>query len=455
MAYDFDLTVIGGGPGGYVAAIRAAQLGARTALIEKDVLGGTCLNRGCIPTKALISSAEKLNMIREAESLGIKTSIIAIDFAKMMERKNNVVTQLRSGVAYLLKRNNVTVFKAEASFGSEHTLSWPEGSLSSERFIIASGSTPKRLPLVNNNPRVLTSDELLELETIPESLAIIGGGVIGIEFAGIFNALGTKVTVIEYCDNILPNLDRELSAQLRKILHKKGIEILTARMVQDIIDDKIIVSPVNEGGIKELSAEVILCATGRAPYLDKLDLDQANVDHTAKGITVDNRLLTNQPHIAAIGDVVGGIQLAHLASAQGIKAAEILLTGESNVNTAIVPFCIYCTPELASVGLSEEEVIAQNLEWQKAVFPMSASGKAMAMGETAGMVKVIFNPSDGRLLGLHMLAPHATDIITEGTIALTQGMSIEELGNIIHPHPTIAETVMETMHLALKRPINI
>jgi len=455
MAYDFDITVIGGGPGGYVAAIRAAQLGARTALVEKSDLGGTCLNRGCIPTKTLISSAEKLNMIREAALFGIDASINGVDFSKMISRKNNITAQLRNGVAYLLKKNNTTVIKAEASFHDEHTLTWPGGSLSSERFIIASGSLPKRLNIGMNNPRVLTSDEILELKTVPASLAIIGGGVIGIEFAFIFNALGSQVTVVEYFDTILPNIDRELSRYLNNILNKKGIEIFTGCKVEDINDNIIAFSSEKNGSRKEISAELILCATGRTPCLDTLALEKAGVEYNAKGIAVNENLITNKPHITAIGDVLGEMQLAHLASAQGIKAAEIMLKGESHVNTAFIPSCIYCTPELASVGLSEEQAIAQNLEWQKSVFPLSACGKAMAMGETSGIVKTVFRPSDGKLLGLHLLSPHASDIITEATVALTQGMSIDELGDIIHPHPSISETVIETMHLAAKRPINI
>lgn len=455
MAYDFDLTVIGGGLGGYVAAIRASQLGARTALVEKIELGGTCLNRGCIPTKALICSIEKLNIIREAGLFGVGASIDNIDFTKMMNRKNDVVAQLRNGVAYLMGKNHVTIIKAETSFNDEHTLTWAEGTLTSERIIIASGSLPKRLNTGINNPRVLSSDEILELKSVPSSLAIIGGGVIGIEFAGIFNALGSKVTVVEYCDNILPNIDRELGSQLKNILSEKGIEIFTGSKVEDINDNRITVSAEKDGSRKEISAELILCATGRVPNMDNLALEKAGVEYNAKGIAVNENLITNKPHIAAIGDVLGRMQLAHLASAQGIKAAEMLLKGESHVNTDIVPSCIFCTPELASVGLSEEQAIAQKLEWQKVVFPMWANSKAIIMGETTGIVKAVFRPSDGKLLGLHILAPHATDIIAEAAVAMANNMTIEELGNIIHPHPTIAETILETMHLAANRPINI
>lgn len=455
MAYDFDMTVIGGGLGGYVAAIRSSQLGARTALVEKGDLGGTCLNRGCIPTKALICSAEKLNTIREAAQFGVDASINNIDFNKMMNRKNDVVAQLRNGVAYLMEKNHVTVIKAEASFNDEHTLTWTGGTISSERFIIASGSLPKILNIGVNNPRVLSSDEILELKCVPSSLSIIGGGVIGVEFACIFNALGSKVTVVEYCDNIIPNIDRELSSLLKSILSEKGIKIFTGSKVEDINDNRITVSSEKEGLRKEIIAERILCATGRVPNLDKMALEKAGVEYSSKGIAVNENLITNKTHIAAIGDVLGRVQLAHLASAQGIKAAEMLLKGESHVNTDIVPSCIYCTPELASVGLSEEQAIAQNLEWQKVVFPMWANSKAIIIGETTGIVKAVFNPSNGKLLGLHILAPNATDIIAEAAVALSEGMTIEEMGNIIHPHPTIAEALTETMHLAANRPINI
>ncbi|MCL1873926.1 MAG: dihydrolipoyl dehydrogenase [Clostridiales bacterium] len=458
MNFDYDIAVIGGGPGGYVAAIRAAQLGAKVALIEKDQLGGTCLNRGCIPTKALLAAAGKLNAIKEAKSFGIEVGEARPDLAKMIKRKNDIVRRLKNGVGYVVQKNGITIYAKQAAFVDEHTLDLEGEQISSAKFIIATGSSPRSLFLGDDGGRLINSDQLLDWQEIPSRLAIIGGGVIGVEFAQIFHSLGSQVTIIEIEEQILPGIDWEVTAKLGQILKKRGIKLLTGSRITEIEGKDhaaLLEVDLPDGSADTFEAELVLCATGRKPYFDGLNLDVSGVAYNPAGIPVDKNLLTNQPHIAAIGDVTGGIQLAHFASAQGLAAAEFLMGSQVTGNLTVIPSCIYGDPEVATVGLSQEQVEAAGIAWAKAVFPMQACGKAMAMSETDGFCKLIFDPADHTILGAYILAPHATDLIAEIALAMVNDLKLENIGKTIHPHPTISETLMEAAHLAEGRPIHI
>lgn len=451
MAYDYDLIVIGGGPGGYTAAIRSAQLGAKTALVEKTALGGTCLNKGCIPTKSLIDS---VNRLKAPSLMGIN---LTPDLAAIMERKNKAVTQLVKGVGYLMEKNQICVIPKKAAFLDPHTLDLDGKTVTGEKFIIASGSLPQIPEGLQGKEHLLISDQILELDVLPESLAIIGGGVIGVELAGIFASLGSKVTIIEYANSILPDLDGELTNTLARALKQQKIQLLTEASVSRVekSENACKITYAQRGNPKELPASLVLCATGRQAYFQDLGLDKAGVKTHKDGITTDNRLLTSQAHIGAIGDVLGGVQLAHLASAQGIQVAEVLLTGKATAEIGFVPACLYSNPELATVGLREEEAQARGLDYTKACFPLKACGKAVVMGHSGGLVKLVYQKQTGLLLGVHILAPQASELISEGTLALTQGLTIQELSRIIHPHPTLSESLLEAAHLGLGLPINI
>ncbi len=458
MLFDYDLIVIGGGPGGYTAAIRGAQLGAKTALVEKAALGGVCLNKGCIPTKAFIESAKRLSDLKEAAAFGIEAEIKSLDFKIIRERKNKLVNNLSRGIEGLLQKNGVQIYNGAAAFIDEESISVNGQILRGKKFIIATGAVPKRPRSLENNQHIIDSDAILNLEELPESLIILGGGVIGIEFAGIFNALGVKVTVLEYCDEILPGFDREIAGALRKALKRQKINI---ELNADIVDVQkedggdFIVKYQQKGIEKAVLSSLVLCATGRRAEFSELQIEKAGIKALPEGILVDSLLLTNKKHIGAIGDVKGGIQLAHLASAEGISLAEVFFAGRLKIDNAIIPACLYSRPEFASVGMTEEEIIRKSIPYGKGVFPLAASGKAQIMGRPAGMVKVLFSKGDGALLGLHILAPGATEMIMEGALALNRGMTIEEIASIIHPHPTISEAIAEAAYLALGKPINI
>ncbi|MCL2677573.1 MAG: dihydrolipoyl dehydrogenase [Clostridiales bacterium] len=457
--YDYDVAVIGGGPGGYVAAIRGAQLGAKVALIEKEALGGCCLNRGCVPTKSLIESAQRAASVRDGARFGFITQGLTVDWPRVMKRKDEIVSRMRNGVAFLMKKNGVDVFAEEAAFTDAHTLTLGSRALTAQKFIVATGSMLRKLPFSGDSSAVVGSDEMLCPEKIPEALAIVGSGVIAVEFAGIYNDLGAKVTMIARGPRILSGMDREMTARLAQLLKRQGISCFFSASVADMQKNAagktLLTVNLAEGKQKAVEADLILLASGRVPYTQGLCLEAAGVAYSEKGIPVDKNFLTNQPHIAAIGDVLGGMQLAHLASAQGMAAMEHLLGGESGINLSIVPTCIYSSPELASVGLSEEEAINAGLDFQKAVFPLSASAKAHAMAQTEGMVKIVFARESGKILGVHILAPHATDIIGEAALAISRGLGVQELAQVIHPHPTIVEALMEAAHMALGTPINI
>jgi dihydrolipoamide dehydrogenase len=452
MTFDYDIIIIGAGPGGYTAAIRAAQLGMKTALAEKNRLGGVCLHQGCIPTKSLLDSAARLQAVRSIAFPGLTA-----DFSKIMIRKNETVSKIEAGIAYLMEKNGVTVLQGSASFLDEHTLSVDGKAVTAGKFIVASGSSPKIPSALANKRMIIDSSQLLNIKELPESMIIVGGGVIGVEFAGLFNTLGSKVTVLEYCDSILPAMDKGVAAALRRILKKRGINIVTGALITGAE-----AAPARQTEVKftvgekqqTARAEIVLCAVGRGADFSELRLKNAGVE-AVSAIETDSLLLTKQKHIAAVGDVTGGLQLAHVASFQGIAAAEVLSGQRKQVDMGHVPTCLYGEPELSSVGLSEEEAACRELDFYTAVFPMAACGKAVILGESEGFIKLIAAKGSNKLLGLHILAPRASDMIMEGVLALNKGMSLHDIANSIHPHPTVCEAVAEVARLALGQPVNI
>ena len=460
---DKHLIIIGGGPAGYTAAIRAAQLGAKVTLIEKDELGGTCLNKGCIPTKALYRTAEIMNTLNSVEHFGINVDGYSLDVDKIQERKKSIVDQLVSGIKQLLKANKIEVIKGTVRFKDADSviIDKEDGSfeeLSGSHIIIATGSEPALPPIPGVDIEgVLFSDELLNFSEAPKSLAIIGGGVIGMEFAAIFNAFGSKVSVVEYMPNILPVVDLDLTKRLTAMQKRRGIDIYTSTEVVSIekVGDEYSLNCENKKGTMKVAAEKVLVSVGRKPILEGLNLKNAGIVYTRKGITVDCNYRTNIESIYAIGDVNGENMLAHAAAHQGIKAVEHIITGRGVNSEVIIPSCIFTFPEIASVGMTEAQAKEKGLEYKVGKFLFGANGKALTLGESEGMVKVIATTfseqgeSREEIIGVHIMGPHASDIIHEGALAISSGLEIREVIETIHAHPTLSEAFSEAV-MALK-----
>lgn len=460
MATKADVAIIGGGPGGYLAALRASQLGAKTVLIEKNKLGGVCLNEGCIPTKALLHTANVLKTVREAGTFGVKVGKPALDWAAAQARKQSVVDRLNSGVKLLLNRAGVEVIKGHARFLSPSSLEVEgAGRIEAEKFIVATGSSPITLPIPGmDDPNVIDSSGALALEELPESILIIGGGYIGAEFASLFNALGVKVYVVEMLPRILPGIERDLSQALEKVFTKQGIKVHTGAKVTALEKSAAgLVAKVSaDAGERKIEVEKILYAVGRRPNVEEAGLEQAGVRYDRKaGIHVDERMRTNVPHIYAVGDVVGKIMLAHVAFREGVVAAENALGLESRMSYKAVPSCIFTDPEIASVGMSEEEAREKVSEVRTGSFPFSANGKALIEGNSEGFVKVVSEARYGEILGLHVIGPHASDLILEGSLALTGEATIAEIEHTIHPHPTLGEAIAEAVLDVEKRALHL
>ena len=461
---EIDVVIIGGGPGGYVAAIKAIHLGLKVVLIEKDKLGGVCLNRGCIPTKALVSTAEILNNFKRAEEFGIQVKDYSFDFSAIMRRKDLITQRLSSGVGQLMKANQVRVIRGEGQIiepGTVEVLD-REGQkeiIKTNNIIIATGSSVMRLPIPGiDNEGVITSDEALSLDELPSRMLIIGGGVVGIEFAGIFKALGVEVTVVEMLPRILLPIDEEIARRLTMNLKRKGIEILTDCKVKEIKKNQqnLEILVTTSTGEKKFEAEKVLLATGRIPDLGGIEAQRLGIELEGKAIKVNKKMKTNIPGIYAVGDVVGKIMLAHVASREGIVAVENIVGKETLMDYRAVPNCVFSLPEVASVGLTEEEARKENDNNIKvSKFPFMANGKALGMGETEGMVKIIANADTHKLLGMHILGAHASDLIAEGTLALSMEVTAEEIARTIHAHPTLAETIAEAAEGIVGRPIHI
>ena len=451
------LLVIGGGPGGYVAAIRGAQLGAEVVLAEKGNMGGTCLNVGCIPTKALLHSAEIYEEAKHAAEYGITIPQVGVDFAKVMVKKNAVVKQLVSGVSGLMSVNKIKVVKGAAAFSGKNEVSVNGEKIRFDKAIIATGSVPATPPIPGIDAKqCVDSTGALSLDAIPASMVIIGGGVIGVEMATIYSTFGSKVVIVEMLDEILPMMDRELTRLVRATLEKNGVTIKTGAKVLSVTDKGAVASVAVESGGKreELAAEKVLVSVGRKIDTGTLNLDAAGVKHDRGRIIVDEGQRTSAPGIYAIGDCTGGCMLAHVASAQGEVAAENALGHKAVFNLVTNPSCVYTNPEFAGVGLTEEKAREQGIRYVVGRFPLMANGKSLIMGG-AGMVKILAGEKYGEILGLHMVGPRATDLITEGALAIGTESTLDEIIATIHAHPTVGEAIREAALATEKRALHI
>ncbi|HUS69319.1 MAG TPA: dihydrolipoyl dehydrogenase [Anaerolineae bacterium] len=460
MAERFDIAIVGAGVGGYVAAIRAAQLGARVALIERERVGGVCLNWGCIPTKAMVSSIELLLELERAEEFGVILAEPAFDFARMMSRKDEVVERLVSGVESLLEMHKVDVISGVGEFVSPTQVKVTGGSpreIEAQKVIVATGSRPTMPPVPGLDlPGVVTSNDVVSLKEPPDDLVIVGGGVIGVEFASIFNALGTKVTIVEMLPSVLTTVDEELARRHQQLLRRQGVDVHTKSPLKEVRQrdgglEVVYEEPTGEGAVV---ADMVLMATGRVPHTDGLHLEKIGVKVDKGAIAVNEHMATNVPGVYAIGDVTGGFMLAHVASREGEVAAEHALGRESSIDYRAVPNCVFSLPEIAGVGLTEQEAKERGLAYKKSRFPFTASGRALAMGQTAGMVKMICDESTGRVLGLHIMGPHATDLIAEGALAVRSGATADDIVQTIHAHPTLPEAVREAAMGQAEGPIH-
>lgn len=448
------ITVIGGGPGGYVAAIRAAQLGAEVVLVEKDRLGGTCLNRGCIPTKTLYKTAELMHQIKRGEEFAILgNGAPTVDGSLLYDRKKKVVDTLVGGIEQLVKAYpNIKYFSGEASIVNKNQvdITLADGakeSVQTDAIIIATGSRPEMTETKGiDSEGVITSDELLELKEIPKTLIVVGGGVIGLEFASIYQELGSHVILLS--SRILKNADKEIGRRLFPLLKKQGIEAYNDIRAKEIKREgdqlRVVAQYKTKEEIVEVVGDYVLIASGRGPVYDGLGLDGLGLEHDAKGIIVNENFETNIEGIYAIGDVVkNNPQLAHVASAQGEAVAEILMGHKPDINMKIYPNCVFTLNEVAHVGATEEELKEAGIEYNASKFNFAANGKALSLGEGDGLVKILATP-EGKLLGAHILGPHANDLISECTLAIANEMSVKDVLRAIHAHPTLSETVVES-----------
>jgi dihydrolipoamide dehydrogenase len=460
MSEQVDVAIIGAGPGGYVAALRAAQLGAEVVLVERERVGGVCLNWGCIPTKAMVSSIETLLEIERAGEYGVIVGEPAFDFARMMTRKQEVAERLVSGVETLLKARKVEVITGTGELLTPNRVQIRDGSrefVEARNVIIATGSEVAMPPVPGLGlPGVVTSKEMLSLEEAPQDLVIVGGGVVGVEFASIFNALGTKVTIVEMLPSILSTVDEELVRRLTQLLSRQGVDIHTNSPLSEVRQGSKGLEVVFQRpqGQAMVSADVVLIATGRAPYTGGLGLDAVGIELHKGAIVVDEYMATNVRGVYAVGDVTGGYMLAHVASYQGEIAVEHALGGRRAADYKAVPNCVFTTPEIAGVGLTEQEVKERGIAYNKSRFPFTASGRALAMGHTTGLVKMLCERDTGKVLGLHIMGPHASDLVAEGAVAIQLGATAADLAHTIHAHPTLSEAVMEAAMGQAEGPIH-
>ncbi|MEO5570356.1 MAG: dihydrolipoyl dehydrogenase [Bacteroidia bacterium] len=451
----FDITVIGSGPGGYVAAIRCSQLGMKTAIIERySTLGGTCTNVGCIPSKALLDSSEHFfNAAHKFKDHGINISNLKVNFDQMIKRKNNVVKQNCDGLNFLMKKNKITVFNGYGSFINSTTIEVlkPDGSkeqIQSNKTIIATGSKPATLPGITiDKKRIITSTEALVLNEIPKHIIIIGGGVIGLELGSVYARLGSKVSVIEFMDSIIPAMDKTLGKELQKVLTKEGMEFFLSHKVKTVSvkGNEVTVNADNQKGeTKEFKGDYCLVAVGRKPYTEKLGLDKAGVKLDEKGkIIVNENLETSAKNIYAIGDIIRGAMLAHKAEEEGVFVAEILTGQKPHINYLLVPNVVYTWPEVAAVGYTEEELKIKNIKYKTGSFPFKASGRARASMDTDGLVKVLADVATDEILGVHIIGPRAADMIAEAVVAMEFRAAAEDIARMSHAHPTYTEAFKE------------
>ena len=451
----YDITVIGSGPGGYVAAIRCAQLGMKTAIIERyPVLGGTCTNVGCIPSKALLDSSEHYhNAAHNFKTHGIDVGNLSVNLQQMIARKDDVVKANTSGISYLMKKNKIDVFNGHASFTGANKIRIQSDKQTQEietkKTIIATGSKPSTIPGITiDKKRIITSTEILNLTEIPKHLIIIGGGVIGLELGSVYARLGSKITVVEFLDSIIANMDRALGKELQKILSKQGFTFYLNHKVSSVKATAkgvtVIASEAKQSRELKLEGDYCLVSVGRKPYTENLGLDKAGVKTDDRGrIDVNENLETSVKGIYAIGDVVKGVMLAHKAEEEGVFVAETIAGQKPHINYPLIPGVVYTWPEVASTGFTEEELKAKGTKYKSGSFPFKASGRARASMDTDGFVKVLADASTDELLGVHMIGPRAADMIAEAVVALEYRASAEDIARITHAHPTYTEAFKE------------
>jgi len=460
---DFDLIIIGSGPGGYVAGIRAGQLGMKVAVVEKDPkVGGTCTLRGCIPTKALLHTAEVLDEIRDADGLGIVVGAPVLDINKAQDRKQKVVDANSKGIDFLFKKNKVTTLRGFGRLTGPHEVEVEgadgKSTYGAKHVIIATGSVPRDIPIAPaDGERILNSDHILELRKVPASLAVLGAGAVGTEFASVYASFGTKVTLIEMLPRILPIEDEECSAELQRALRKRGIEVMAGTKMSSVEKTETGVRLHLEGGKKDtVEAELLLSAIGRRPVTENIGLEALGIELERGYVKVNSLMQTHVPTIYAIGDVINTPWLAHVASAEGILAVEHMAgLPVKPLNYDRVPSCTYCDPEVASVGLTEAKARERGYDVAVGKFPFSALGKARIVGKTEGFVKVVREKKYDEVLGVHIVGVHATDLIAEACVALQLEGTDEELLRTMHAHPTLSEAVMEAAHAAHGAAIHI
>ena len=462
----YDVVVIGSGPGGYVAAIRCAQLGLSTAIIEKySTLGGTCLNVGCIPSKALLDSSEHFQTaLHDFDKHGIDINTPKVNLPKMMERKDEVIKQTCDGVQFLMDKNKIKVYHGMGSFIDEKTIlikGNKEEKISGNKIIIATGSKPNYFPgMEPDKNRIITSTEALSLKEIPKHMIVIGGGVIGLELGSVYGRLGSEVTVIEFQDGLIPTMDKTLGKELMKILKKEGFKFLFNHAVQRVSSSKngVRLEVKNKKGeIINVEGDYCLVAVGRKAYTDLLGLENTNIETDKVGrIVTDHNLQTASPNIYAIGDVVKGAMLAHKAEEEGVYVAELIANQKPHLDYNLVPGVVYTWPEVAAVGKTEEELKANNVAYKVGQFPIRALGRARASMDIQGVIKIISDEHTDEVLGVHMIAPRAADLIMEAVVAMEYRASAEDIARICHPHPTYSEAVKEAaLSATAARPLHI
>lgn len=465
---NYDVTIIGSGPGGYVAAIRCAQLGLKTAIIEKyNTLGGTCLNVGCIPSKALLDSSEHFhNAVHNFAEHGIKINAPKADITQMIKRKNDVVEQTCNGIKFLMDKNKIDVFTGVGSFVNATTVKITDDKgksqeITSKNTIIATGSKPNYFPgMEPDKKRIITSTEALSLKEIPKKMLVIGGGVIGLELGSVYGRLGTEIEVVEFAPTIIPTMDGSMSKELTRVLKKEGFKFHLEHKVQSVVNKgkSVVLTALNKKGQEvTLEADYCLVAVGRKPYTEGLGFENAGVKVSDRGmVEVNDHLQTSVPNIFAIGDVVRGAMLAHKAEEEGTYVAEFIAGQKPHINYNLIPGVVYTWPEVASVGKTEEELKAAGAKIKVGSFPIKALGRARASMDIQGLVKVICDEDTDEILGVHMIAPRAADLIMEAVVAMEYRASAEDIVRICHPHPTYSEAVKEAaMDATGKRAIHV
>jgi len=459
---EYQVGILGGGPGGYVCALRAAQLGLSVVLIEGERLGGTCLNRGCIPTKALVKSADLWREIGRSAEFGLFVGERRVDYAAVIARKDQVVNVLVGGVEKLMKAANVRVVKGWGEFKEAGQISVTTEigveRIQVENVVLATGSLPLRIPIVGTDlPGVETSEELLEETELPKRLVIIGGGVIGLEFASIYQTFGVQVSVVEALPTLLPSIDEEIPKRLTPLLKRSGMEILTKTVVKEIRqegEDLRVQVEDAKGVVREISADRVLLSIGRRPNLRGIDVDSLGLELEKGAIKVNAQMQTNLPHVYAIGDVVGGIMLAHVATAEGVSAVEHIAGYPVSMSYRAIPSAIFIHPEIATVGSTEQELKTSGKVYHVSKFPFSANGKALALGESAGLVKILAD-NEGVIVGASIMGPQASNLISELVLAVEKGLRAEDIARTVHAHPTLSEAIMEAAYGIGDKPLHL